>query len=61
MFEYDVQAPFDIEELSPPQEKSGVTIRDVAYASPRGGKGTATGRPWAACWPTSKCGSWRLC
>jgi dienelactone hydrolase len=41
MFEYDAQAPLDMEELSPPQDRDGVTVRDIAYASPRGGKVTA--------------------
>ncbi len=41
MFGYDAQAPLDIEELSPPQDRDGVTVYDVAYASPRGGKVTA--------------------
>ena len=41
MFEYDAQAPLDIEDLSPPQDREGVTVRDIAYASPRGGKVTA--------------------
>ena len=41
VFAYDVQAPLDIEELSPPQDRDGVTVRDIAYASPRGGKVTA--------------------
>lgn len=38
MFAYDPQAPFDLEELSPPQDRGGVTVYDIAYASPRGGK-----------------------
>ena len=38
MLEYNVQAPLDIEELSPPQDRDGVTVYDIAYASPRGGK-----------------------
>jgi len=41
MFEYDAQAPLDMEELSPPQDRDGVTVRDIAYASPKGGKVTA--------------------
>jgi dienelactone hydrolase len=41
MFEYDARAPLDREDLSPPQHRDGVTIRDIAYASPRGGKVTA--------------------
>lgn len=41
MFGYDVQASLDIEDLSPPQDRDGVTVRDLAYASPRGGKVTA--------------------
>jgi dienelactone hydrolase len=41
MFEYNVQAPLDIEDLSPSQDRDGVTIRDIAYASPRDGKVTA--------------------
>jgi dienelactone hydrolase len=38
MFEYDAQAPLDVEELSPPQDRDGATVYDIAYASPRGGK-----------------------
>ena len=41
MFEYDTQAPLDIEDLSPPQDRDGVTVYDIAYASPRGGKVTS--------------------
>jgi len=41
MFEYNVRAPLDVEELSPPWDRDGVTVHDVAYASPRGGKVTA--------------------
>ncbi len=41
MFEYDARAPLDIEDLSPPQDGDGVTVYDIAYASPRGGKVTA--------------------
>ena len=41
MFEYDVQAPLDLEELSPPQDRDSVIVRDIAYVSPRGGKVTA--------------------
>jgi cephalosporin-C deacetylase-like acetyl esterase len=41
MFEYDPQDPLDIEELSSPQDRDGVTVYDIAYASPRGGKVTA--------------------
>ena len=41
MFGYDAQAPLDVEELSPPQDRDGVTVHDIAYASPRGGKVTA--------------------
>jgi dipeptidyl aminopeptidase/acylaminoacyl peptidase len=38
MFTYDAQAPLNIEDLSPVQDRDGVTVRDIAYASPRGGK-----------------------
>jgi dienelactone hydrolase len=41
MFTYDAQAPLDVEELSPPQDRDGVRVRDIAYASPGGGKVTA--------------------
>jgi dienelactone hydrolase len=41
MFGYDAQAPLEIESLSPPQDRDGVTVRDIAYASPKGGKVTA--------------------
>jgi cephalosporin-C deacetylase-like acetyl esterase len=41
MFEYDVRAPLDVEELSPPQDRDGVTVYDIAYASPREGKVTS--------------------
>ena len=41
MFEYDAQVSLDIEDLSPAQDRNGVTVRDIAYASPRGGKVTA--------------------
>jgi len=40
-FEYDPQAPLDVEDLSPPRARNGVTVRDIAYTSPRGGKVTA--------------------
>ena len=33
MFEYDAQAPLDIEDLSPPQDRDGVTVYDIAYAN----------------------------
>ncbi|MFN2154149.1 MAG: alpha/beta hydrolase family protein [Anaerolineae bacterium] len=41
MFEYDTRVSLDIEELSPLQDRDGITVRDIAYASPRGGKVTA--------------------
>lgn len=41
MFAYDSQASLDTEDLSPPQDRDGVTVRDIAYASPKGGKVTA--------------------
>ena len=41
MFEYDAQAPLDIEELSPVEDRDGVMVRDIAYAGPRGGKVTS--------------------
>ena len=41
MFTYDAQTPLDMEELSPPQDRDGVTVYDRAYASPRGGKVTS--------------------
>ena len=41
MFEYDVQVPLDVEDLSPPQDRGTVTVYDVAFASPRGGRVSA--------------------
>ncbi|HEX7181482.1 MAG TPA: acetylxylan esterase [Thermoanaerobaculia bacterium] len=40
LFEYDTKAPLDFQEASA-EEREGVVIRDVSYASPKGGRVTA--------------------
>jgi cephalosporin-C deacetylase-like acetyl esterase len=40
LFDYDRQAPLDVQEVSA-QAKEGVTVHDISYASPKGGRAPA--------------------
>lgn len=40
LFEYDAKAPLDFQEASA-EEREGVMVRDISYASPKGGRVTA--------------------
>lgn len=40
LFEYDAKAPLDFQEASA-EEQEGVVVRDISYASPKGGRVTA--------------------
>ena len=42
LFDYDQQAPLDLQEVSVVEHRDGITQLDITYASPRGGRVPAT-------------------